>query len=84
MIILIGADWCSPSKTTALAPEDFAAAKDDFTMVGTMEVDDPDNEQLMRRLNITNIPVILRYEDGYLKEQTVGAVRREQMSLLFK
>ena len=79
VIILIGAGWCTPSKITALALEDFAANKGDSTLVGTMDVDDPDNDQLMQRLNVTSIPTILKYEDGNLKEHTIGAVKRENL-----
>ena len=32
-----------------------------------------------QRLNVTSIPTILKYEDGNLKEHTIGAVKRENL-----
>ena len=84
VIILIGADWCHPSNLNASMLEEFAAVKDENTRVGTMDIDNPINDNLMRQLQVTHLPVTMRFQQGRLVERTVGAMRREDMQQLFR
>ena len=83
VIILIGAGWCAPSNLTASMLEGFAANKDENTKVGTMDIDNPINENLMRQLQVTSIPVVMSFQSGHLVEKITGAMKRETMKQLF-
>lgn len=70
VIVDIHAPWCNPCKTLSPIIDQVAAEIGNKCLVGKLNADQ--NGDLCQRLEIRNIPTLLYYKDGELKERTVG------------
>lgn len=78
VIVDIKTEWCGPCKTLGPIVEQVASdLKDKGVVVGKLDADD--NGNLCQELGITNIPTLLFYKDGELKERTVGMKMKKEI-----
>ena len=75
------ASWCGPCRM--LSPiVDQVAAEHPGVKVGKVNVDE--QPKLAEKFQIMSIPTLLVFEDGKLKDQSVGLVPKEQVEALLR
>ena len=67
----LGAEWCGPCKV--LDPKIDELAKE-LTDVNFIKIDVEDEPEIATALRVRNVPVMLYYKNGELKDKTVGLV----------
>jgi thioredoxin 1 len=72
------AEWCGPCRAIAPAVEELAEAYEGRAIVAKCDVDS--NNNIAIKFGIRNIPTILFFRDGELKDKMVGAVSKAQMA----
>ena len=66
------AEWCGPCVKLGPAVEAVAEKYEGKAIVGKMNVDE--NDEVSSENRVRNIPTILFFKDGELKDRTVGLV----------
>lgn len=77
VVLKCGAEWCSPCRT--MEPIIESVAK---TMEGKAKVIDIDVEEspdIATEYRVRNIPTILYFKDGELKDKSVGAMSEDEL-----
>ncbi len=69
------APWCAPCRVMAPEVEAIANEYTGRAKVGKLNVDD--NLSVAGRYNIRGIPTLLLFKDGQIREQMVGACRKD-------
>ncbi len=77
VMVDFGATWCGPCKALAPRIEEIAAEYEGKAMVGTADVDECSD--LSARFRIRNVPTVLFFKDGELKDKSVGLVAKETL-----
>jgi thioredoxin 1 len=77
VIVDIKAEWCSPCKALSPILDQVAGELGDKVLVGKLDADQ--NGDLCQRLEVRNIPTLLFYKDGELKERTVGMKQKKEI-----
>ena len=71
------ANWCGPCKM--LAPNLEALDADPSFAPQIVKVDVDENEDLAIRFNVQSIPSLFYFEDGKVKNQALGFMRKDQL-----
>ena len=66
------AEWCGPCIKLGSAVEAIADKYDGKAVVGKMNIDE--NDEVSSEYRVRNIPTILFFKDGELKDRSVGLV----------
>ena len=77
VVLKCGAEWCSPCRTMEPIIESVAEK-----MEGTAKVIDIDGEEspdIATEYRVRNIPTILYFKDGELKDKSVGAMSEDDL-----
>jgi thioredoxin 1 len=77
VIVDIKAEWCSPCKALSPILDQIAGELGEKVLVGKLDADQ--NGDLCQRLEVRNIPTLLFYKDGELKERTVGMKQKKEI-----
>ncbi|BCJ94520.1 thioredoxin [Anaerocolumna cellulosilytica] len=81
VLVDLYADWCGPCKV--LAPTVEAIADEETGLkVGKMNIDQ--NPDIAEQYGVRSIPTLLLFENGELKEKTVGLQSKAQILNLIK
>lgn len=71
------ASWCGPCKM--IAPVLDQIAQEHGSQVRVVKVDVDENQELATRYNVRNIPTLLFFKDGEVKDQVVGLVPKSEL-----
>ncbi|MFO7325064.1 MAG: thioredoxin [Pseudomonadota bacterium] len=74
------AEWCAPCRAIAPVLQDVAAARGQSLRVVKVDVDE--HPDLARHYGVRSIPTLLLFQDGQLRAQHVGALRRVELDAL--
>lgn len=74
VMVDFGAVWCGPCK--ALAPVVEEIAKDYERRAAVCKADVEEVSDIAARFRIRNVPTVLFFKDGELKDKSVGAVQK--------
>lgn len=77
VVIDFWAEWCGPCKRVAPIVDELAEKYKDQITVGKYNVDD--YSDLSSEFGIRNIPTILLFKDGAMKERIVGSVSKDDL-----
>jgi thioredoxin 1 len=69
-LVYIKASWCGPCKQ--LSPIVDEVSNDIGDVVTICKMDADENMDFVKSLNVRNIPTLLYYKNGEVKERTVG------------
>lgn len=75
------ATWCGPCKMLSPIIDDVAEEYED---VAFFKVDVDNNREIVSKYEIVSIPVLLVFEDGQLKNRSLGLISREEVCDLIK
>lgn len=78
VMIDFGATWCGPCKALAPRVEEVAAEYAGKAVVGTADVDEC--SELAARFRIRNVPTVLFFKGGEVKDKLVGLVAKESLT----
>lgn len=73
-VVKCGAEWCNPCKVLESKIDTLA---EKLTDVNFIKIDVEDEPEVATSLRIRNVPVLLYYKDGELKDKTVGLISEE-------
>lgn len=82
VVIDFWAEWCGPCKKLAPIVDELAAEYEGQVLIGKYNVDD--YSDISTDYSIRNIPTVLFFKDGELKERKVGSIKREDLENLIK
>jgi thioredoxin 1 len=71
------AEWCGPCRAISPVVEELAEAYEGRVIVAKCDVDS--NNEIAMKFGIRNIPTILFFQNGELKDKIVGAVSKSQL-----
>lgn len=77
VVIDFWAEWCGPCKRISPIIDELAAEYEGKVLIGKYNVDDCSD--LSTDYSIRNIPTILFFKDGELKERSVGSIKKEEL-----
>lgn len=77
VIIDFWAEWCGPCKRLAPIVDELASEYEGKVLIGKYNVDD--YSDISTEYGIRNIPTILFFKDGELKERSVGSIKKEEL-----
>ena len=77
VVIDFWAEWCGPCKRVAPIVDELAEKYKDQITVGKYNVDD--YSDLSSEYGIRNIPTILLFKDGEMKERIVGSLTKDEL-----
>ena len=72
VVIDFWAEWCGPCIKLGGAIEQLAEKYADKVMVGKINIDE--NDEISSENRVRNIPTVLFFKDGQMKERSVGLV----------
>ena len=78
-VLKFGAEWCGPCRTLDQKLENFTECE-----VVKYDVSDDENEELVEKYNIRNIPVTLLVNDDTVLEKWVGVFELTELSNAIK
>src|SRR5438128_11100995 len=71
------AEWCGPCKLVAPLLDEIAREKAGTVKVGKVNVDE--NQSLSSKYNIREIPALLFFKNGQLKDQIIGVTSKKDL-----
>lgn len=78
VMIDFGATWCGPCKALAPVVEEIAGEYEGRAAVGKADVEEcPD---IAARFRIRNVPTVLFFKNGELKDKSVGGVQKSTLT----
>lgn len=72
------AEWCGPCRAIAPVVEELAATYEGRAIVAKCDVDG--NNSIAAKFGIRNIPTILFFQNGEVKDKLVGAVSKSLLA----
>lgn len=73
VVIDFWATWCGPCIKLGPVVEELAEKYEGQVVVGKLNIDD--NDEIATENRVRNIPTVLFFKDGELKERSVGLVK---------
>lgn len=73
VVIDFWATWCGPCIKLGPVVEELAEKYADSAIVGKLNIDE--NDEIASENRVRNIPTVLFFKDGELKERSVGLVK---------
>jgi thioredoxin 1 len=70
------AEWCGPCRMVAPIVDELAAIYEDRISAGKINVDE--NDEVVTRFGIRNIPTVLFFKDGEVIDKVVGATTKNK------
>lgn len=70
------ASWCGPCKMIAPIIDELATEFADDVVVGKVNTEDEDNDDLVADYSIRNLPTILFVKNGAVVDKMVGAAKK--------
>ena len=77
VMVDFGATWCGPCKALAPRVEEIEKEFEGKAVVGTADVDECSD--LAARFRIRNVPTVLFFKGGEMKDKSVGLVAKETL-----
>lgn len=77
VVVDLWAEWCGPCIKLGPAVEKLAEEFEDKAIVGKLNVDE--NDEISTENRVRNIPTVLFFKDGELKDRTVGLVSFDEL-----
>src|SRR5438552_18165568 len=77
VIVDFWAEWCGPCKMITPLLDEVAREKNGAVKVGKVNVDE--NQSLSLKYNIRDIPALLCYKDGQLRDQVTGVTSKKDL-----
>ena len=77
VIVDFWAEWCGPCKMVGPIVDEIGKEYDNHVVVAKLDVDS--NPQTPTKFKVRNIPTILFFKDGELKDKQVGAVPKNTL-----
>ena len=77
VVIDLWAEWCGPCIKLGPAVEKLAEEFEGKAVVGKLNVDE--NDEISSENRVRNIPTVLFFKDGELKDRTVGLVSLDEL-----
>lgn len=77
VVIDFWATWCGPCIKLGPIVEELAEKYGDKVTVGKINIDD--NDEVASENRVRNIPTVLFFKDGEVKERSVGLVKLEDL-----
>ena len=77
VIVDLWAEWCGPCKMVGPLVDEIGEEYDGKVVVAKLDVDS--NPQIPTKYRVRNIPTILFFKDGELKDKQVGAVPKKSL-----
>lgn len=81
VVIDFWAEWCGPCRHMSPIVDELADEYDGRIVVGKYDVDN--NSDFLADYNIRNIPTILFFKDGELKDRNVGSTTKDKLKAKF-
>ena len=78
VMVDFGATWCGPCKALAPRIEEIEKEYDGKAVIGTADVDECSD--LAAKFRIRNVPTVLFFKNGELKDKSVGAVPKNSLT----
>lgn len=72
VVIDFWATWCGPCIKLGPSVEELAEKYGDKAMIGKLNIDE--NDEVASNFRVRNIPTVLFFKDGELKDRSVGLV----------
>lgn len=72
VVIDFWATWCGPCIKLGPTVEELAEKYGDKAVIGKLNIDE--NDEVASNFSVRNIPTVLFFKDGELKERSVGLV----------
>lgn len=82
VVIDFWAEWCGPCKKLAPVIDELASEYEGKALIGKYNVDD--YSDISTDYSIRNIPTVLFFKDGELKERKVGSIKRDELDAIIK
>lgn len=73
VVIDFWATWCGPCIKLGPVVEELAEKYDGQAVIGKLNIDE--NDEIASEQRVRNIPTVLFFKDGQLKERSVGLVK---------
>ncbi|MBN2524656.1 MAG: thioredoxin [Bacteroidales bacterium] len=77
VIVDFWAEWCGPCRMVGPIVAEIGEDYKDKVIVGKLDVDN--NPEIARKFGIRNIPTILFFKNGEIKDKQVGAVPKSTL-----
>ncbi len=78
VMVDFGATWCGPCKALAPVVEEIARDYEGRAAVGKADVEECSN--IAARFRIRNVPTVLFFKNGELKDKSVGGVQKSTLT----
>ena len=75
VVIDFWAEWCGPCRMIAPVVDELAAEYEGKVLIGKCDVED--NDEIVARYGVRNIPTIVFIKNGQTVDKQVGAVSKE-------
>ena len=75
------AEWCGPCKMLSPVVDELA---DEISDVNFYKLNVDDSDEVVRKYNVMSIPTLLVFENGELKNTSVGFKSKEEVKELLK
>ncbi len=77
VVVDFWATWCGPCIKLGPVVEELAEKYEGKVTVGKLNIDD--NDEVATEYRVRNIPTVLYFKDGEMKERIVGLVKLEDL-----
>ena len=75
------AEWCGPCKMLSPIVDELA---DEISDVNFYKLNVDDSDEVVRKYNVMSIPTLLVFENGELKNTSIGFKSKEEVKKLLK